>query len=759
MAENLVIVESPTKARKIQGFLGKEYVVKSSEGHIRDLSKKDLGIDTDNGFNPDYIIPADKKKLVKELKSAASAAKTIWLASDEDREGEAIAWHLQQVLELNRENTKRIAFHEITPAAIHEAIKNPRDIDDNLVMAQQARRVLDRLVGFELSPILWKKVKPNLSAGRVQSVAVRLIVDREREINAFNSQDYYKVEGIFSPEGSGSTLKAVLDKRFNTAKEAEDFLEKCKSASFSISNIEKKAASRTPAAPFTTSVLQQEAARKLGFSVTQTMQLAQRLYEAGLITYMRTDSVNLSSLAINTAKAYVNENFGAEYSKVRQYRTKSKGAQEAHEAIRPTYIQNVTIEGTSTEKKLYSLIWKRTIASQMADAKLERTVVTISGTGLSETFSLEAEQILFDGFLKVYLESSDDEEAENDTLAIIPNVSNGQNLNCKEISALQKFTVKPARYSEASLVKKLEELGIGRPSTYAPTVNTILKRGYVVKGDRKGEEKKLSVITLKDGQIKKTEKKETLGTEKGKLFPENIGIVVNDYLASNFQEILDYGFTAKVEEDFDKIAAGKLIWNNMIGKFYAPFHKKVEQTLEEKEYTHAERLIGVDPVSGKPLTARIGRFGPLVQKGAADDPEKQFASMKKGQLIESITLEEALRLFDLPRTVGKYNDQVITAAIGRFGPYIKVGSKFISLGKSLDPYTITEEQAVSLIQEDAQREEHKLIADFPESKIQVLNGRYGAYIKQGKKNYKIPRSKKAEQLTEKDCLEIIASSK
>ena len=755
MGENLVIVESPTKADTIRKFLGKGYTVKSSFGHIRDLSKKKLGVDTEHGFLPHYEISADKRKVVADLKKEAEAASTVWLASDEDREGEAIAWHLYDTLGLDAAKTKRIAFHEITKNAILEAVESPRSIDMNLVYAQQARRILDRLVGFELSPILWKKVQPKLSAGRVQSVAVRLIVEKEREIAAFKANPFFKVEGIFVPEGLKNRIKGNVEKKFAGEKEAVAFLESCKDAEFFVSSIEKKELVRTPASPFTTSLLQQEAGRKLGFSVSQTMTIAQRLYEAGLITYMRTDSVNLSSLAINTAKAFIVSEYGAKYSKPRNYKTRTKGAQEAHEAIRPTYIQNVTIEGTASEKKLYNLIWKRTIASQMADAVLEKTVVDIKAEGVSEPFVAEAEKVVFDGFLKVYIESSDDEETAEE-LTLMPAIGEGQKMERKEIDAVERFTPRPVRYSEPSLVKKLEELGIGRPSTYSPTITTIIKRGYVTKGDSKGESRSYRIFALKGDGITSQTKSEIVGKEKGKLFAENVGIVVTDYLDANFQSIMDYGFTAKVEQDFDDIANGKRVWNDVISDFYTGFHSTVEEKLNDRTHTNAERRLGVDPASGKALIARMGRFGPLVQKGENDDPDKRYASMKKGQLIENITVEEAAKLFELPRNVGSYEGQPITASTGRFGPYIKYGSDFISLGKTYDPMLITEEEAVSLIVDHRQKEIKKHIASFGD--IEVLNGRFGPYIKQGKNNYKIPKGTNPESLDEEACKAIIAKA-
>jgi len=759
MAENLVIVESPAKAKTIEKFLGEGYTVKSSFGNIRDLSMKGLGIDIKNGFKPEYGVSPDKKKVVSDLTKLAADADTVWLASDEDREGEAIAWHLYESLKLKPENTKRIVFHEITKSAILDAIQNPRSIDMNLVMAQQARRVLDRLVGFELSPVLWKKVQPKLSAGRVQSVALRLIVDREREINAFEPQCFWRIEAVFTPEGSQAKIKTVLDKKFESEKEARAFLEQCIGESFTISNVETKEATRTPAAPFTTSTLQQEAARKLGFSVSQTMTIAQQLYEAGLITYMRTDSTNLSSLAINTAKEAITNLYGAKYSKVRHYRTKSKGAQEAHEAIRPTYISNSEVEGSTAEKKLYNLIWKRTIACQMADAVVEKTIVTVSGSKLSYNFVAEGEQILFDGFLKVYIEGRDDEQDED--IATLPNLSEGQKLNCKNILATERFTQRPLRFSEASLVKKLEELGIGRPSTYAPTITTLIKRGYVIKGDKPGTARQYKELSLENGKISETVKTETVGAEKKKLLPENIGLVVTDFLAANFKDILDYGFTAKVEEDFDRIASGKVIWNQFIDTFYGPFHNEVDESLTDTQHSNAQRVIGKDPASGKPIIARIGKFGPLVQKGDNDDPEKQFVGLPKGQLIETVTLEEALKLFELPhlpRTVGTLDGKEIVAAKGKFGPYVRYDGKFVSLGKNLDPYTVTVEQAIALIEASAEKEKNKVIAQFDGTDIQILNGRYGAYIKQGKNNFKIPRGKQAESLTLEDCQAIIAAA-
>ncbi len=761
MGENLVIVESPAKAKTIEKFLGDGFTVKSSFGHIRDLSKKNLGIDIENGFEPNYEVSEDKTKVVSELKSLAKKAETIWLASDEDREGEAIAWHLQQTLKLKEENTKRIVFHEITKEAILNAIKNPRGVDNNLVMAQQARRVLDRLVGFELSPVLWKKVAPKLSAGRVQSVALRLVVDREREIMAFKSEPFFKVTGLFHPQSKGKSVKinSTLDKKFASRQEAESFLEKCKSALFHIREIEKRELSRTPAPPFTTSALQQEASRKLGFSVSQTMRIAQKLYESGLITYMRTDSTNLSEQALGIIKHTIIENFGAEYSKLRTYKTKSKGAQEAHEAIRPTYPANQTIEGTPQEKKLYSLIWKRTVASQMADAKLEKTNITISGSNFTERFISQGEQVVFDGFLKLYLESKDDEHENEEENQLLPVLDINEQLDNLGITATQRFTQKPPRYSEASLVKKLEELGIGRPSTYAPTIETITQRGYITKENREGTAREYCQIVLKDGKITATTLSEMTGAEKSKLFPQDIGILVTDYLAQNFENILDYGFTAKVEEDFDKVAAGKLVWNKMIKNFYSDFHIQVDNALKDTTHKNAERILGTDPKSGKVLIVRLGKFGPLVQKGENDDPDKQFAGLPKDKLIESITIEEALQLFELPRTVGEFNGKSVVASSGRFGPYIRYNSKFISLGKTYSPYTVTIEEAIKLIEEHDRKEAEKFINSFPEQDIEVLNGRFGAYIKHGGENYKLPKGTDARSLTLEECLNIIKSVK
>ena len=760
MGENLVIVESPAKAKTIEKFLGKEFTVKSSFGHIRDLAKKNLGIDTSHDFTPEYIVSEDKKKVVSSLKEAAAKAKMVWLASDEDREGEAIAWHLAETLELDPAKTKRIVFHEITKDAILNAIENPREIDINLVNAQQARRVLDRLVGFELSPILWKKVKPQLSAGRVQSAALRLIVDREREILGFKATPYFKVDAIFHPQGTPASvkLKSSLEKKFTTESEAEAFLKNCADAQFSIGSIEKKDVVRVPAPPFTTSSLQQEASRKYGFSVSQTMSIAQRLYESGLITYMRTDSTNLSKLALNTAKKSIEALYGAEYSKTRQYKTKSKGAQEAHEAIRPTYLDRTSIEGTAPEKKLYDLIWKRTIASQMADAKLEKTDIEIVTGKFNEKFTAQGSQVIFDGFLKVYMESHDDDQAA-DEANLLPALQLGQEVSQVEITATQKYTARPLRYTEASLVKKMEELGIGRPSTYAPTITTLTQRGYVIKDNRPGESKEVVTLKLKKGEITRDQKMEVMGSEKGKLCPEDIGIIVTDFLDENFPSILDYGFTANVEENFDKIAAGKLVWNKPIKEFYTPFHEGVEKTLHDALPKNAERVIGVDPATGKNVVARMGRFGPLVQIGSNDDKDKKFASLPKGKLIESLTIEEALNLFRLPRVLGEYEGKEVTCSSGRFGPYIKVGSTFISIGKKGDPYTFDMESAIELIKEHENKQNKQNIKEFPEHNISILNGRFGPYIKHDGNNYKIPKGIDAENITLEECQNIITNYK
>ena len=755
---NLVIVESPAKAKTIQKFLGEDYIVKSSFGHIRDLSESELSIDVEQGFQPEYVIPSDKRKVVAELKKAAKEAQTVWLASDEDREGEAISWHLFETLGLKEENTRRIVFHEITKPAILNAIANPRDIDMNLVNAQQARRVLDRLVGFELSPVLWRKIQPKLSAGRVQSVALRLIVDREREILAFNSEPYYKVEALFHPEGTPekTAIKAALDKRMPDIHSAQALLEKCIGAEFSISSIEKKEGTRTPAAPFTTSTLQQEAARKIGLSVSQTMSIAQKLYEHGLITYMRTDSTNLSGLAINTAKKFITDNFGEEYSKVRQYKTRTMGAQEAHEAIRPTYIENTSIEGTPQEQKLYELIWKRTVASQMADAKVMKTDIKVGSDRIEEKFNVQATQVLFDGFLKLYMEGSDDPQQDDESV-ILPEMNVGNIMHMMEMTADCKFTSAPARYSEPTLIKKLEELGIGRPSTYAPTITTLTKaRGYVVKGDKPGHKKQVTNLTLKNNVIKSSSKTETVGAEKKRLLPQDIGIIVADFLVKNFPDVLDYGFTADVEEDFDKIAEGEIAWNSLIGEFYGPFHGKVQETLSNKEYSHVSRDLGTDPKDGQPLVARFGQYGPYIQKG--DGETKQYASLAPGQLIESITLEEALKLFELPRTVGRHEGIDIICTKGRFGPYIKYGDKNVSLPRGTDPLKVDLDTCIKLISDSLNKNTGGVIAEFKDSDIQVINGAYGPYIKHAGSNYKLPKGTDAAALTEDTCKEIISSS-
>ncbi|HYX07211.1 MAG TPA: type I DNA topoisomerase [Bacteroidales bacterium] len=765
MEENLVIVESPAKAKTIEKFLGSKFSVTSSFGHIRDLSKKNLGIDIQNNFKPDYIISDDKKKVVTELKKRAKEAKMVWLASDEDREGEAIAWHLYDVLKLNEKNTKRIVFNEITKPAILKAIDNPRMIDRNLVDAQQARRILDRLVGFELSPVLWKKVKPSLSAGRVQSVAVRLIVEREREIMNFKTTSSYKVSARFIVTGKDnkkSELVADLPKRFKTKKETIEFLEKCREASFKVVDINTRPSRKSPAPPFTTSTLQQEASRKLGFSVSQTMSVAQRLYEAGRITYMRTDSVNLSDTIINNTKKVITADYGAKYSNSRQFKTKSKGAQEAHEAIRPTYIDKPTVPGNNQEKKLYDLIWKRTIASQMSDAELEKTTATISISNQKEQFVANGEVLKFDGFLKVYIESTDEEQDENVKSSLLPPLSLDQPLDMKEISATERFTHHPPRYTEASLVKKLEELGIGRPSTYAPTISTIQNRGYVVREDRPGEERKYVKLVLANEKINETSLTETTGAEKAKLFPNDIGMIVNDFLVEHFDDIIDFNFTAKVEKEFDEIAEGKKDWTKMIDRFYNPFHQRVEETLEQAERNKGERILGNDPKTGKVISVKIGRYGPMVQMGEATDEEKpRFAGLQKGQHLETITLEEALDLFKLPRTIGTYEDSDVAIGVGRFGPYVRHKSKFYSLKKGVDdPMTIELDRAIELIEEKRERDRNKIIKTFPEDeKLEVLNGRWGPYISYDKGNYKIPKDKEASSLSYKECMEIVSKGK
>lgn len=759
MADNLVIVESPAKAKTIQKFLGDGYEVKSSFGHIRDLQDKKLSVDVEKGFTPEYVVPADKKKVVGELRKAAEKASTVWLASDEDREGEAISWHLFETLGLKKEQTRRIVFHEITKDAIVNAVRNPRSIDMNLVNAQQARRVLDRLVGFELSPILWRKIQPKLSAGRVQSVALRLVVEREKEIMAFRNEAYYKVEAVFHPDGYAESVKvkAILDTRFKTIDEARGFLQDCIGAAFTVSDVEKKEANRFPAAPFTTSTLQQEAARKLRFPVSTTMRVAQSLYERGLITYMRTDSTNLSSLALGTARKFIIENFGEEYSKTRQFKTHSKGAQEAHEAIRPTFIENTEIEGTAQEQKLYNLIWKRTVASQMADAKVLNTALKIASDKRPEKFNAQATQVLFDGFLKIYMEGTDNQESEEDEV-MLPDLQTGTRMTDKGILAECKFTAAPQRYSEATLVKKLEELGIGRPSTYAPTIATLTTgRGYIVKGDKEGKKVVVNDLELKEGIVKDVTRTESIGAERGKLLPQEIGMIVTDYLEKYFTDIVDYDFTANVEKDFDQIAGGNLVWNEVIAGFYSPFHKKVEEVLNDGNYSHVSKDLGTDG-DGNRFVAKFGKFGPFIQKGEGENV--QYASLGKGQLIEDLTLEDALKLFQLPRTVGKYKDVDVVALKGRFGPFIKYGDKNFSIPRGKDPLTITLEECSGIIEEGLNKSAaNPVMAEYKDSDIQVINGRYGPYIKHAGSNYKIPKGTDAATLTEEACLEIINNSK
>ena len=762
MQKNLVIVESPAKAKTLEKFLGEDYKVLSSYGHIRDLKKNEFSVDLNN-FTPQYEIPEEKTALVKTLKTAANKADTVWLASDEDREGEAISWHLAQVLGLNVKQTKRIVFHEITKDAILDAIKKPRHIDINLVNAQQARRVLDRIVGFKLSPVLWRKVKPALSAGRVQSVAVRLIVEREREVENFKSESSYKVTAVFLADKA--ELKAEFNQRFATAELAKAFLEKCKGQQFKISDISKKPMQRVPAPPFTTSTLQQEAARKLGFSVAQTMSVAQRLYEAGIITYMRTDSVNLSTLCLNASKKEIVETLGEKYSKRRQYQTRSKGAQEAHEAIRPTYMDQHEIQGTMQERRLYELIWKRTIASQMADAEIEKTIITIVPTNSKEEtencFVASAEVVTFDGFLRVYRESFDDENTEEqESTTIDAQLTEGQLLNYKEIQAIERFSQCPLRYTEASLVKKLEELGIGRPSTYAPTISTIQQREYVQKGDKKGEKRNYKQFTLKAGKdIKESEKNEIVGNEKGKLLPTDIGTVVNDFLVNNFENIVSYDFTAEVEKDFDEIAEGKENWQEAMADFYKKFEPQCEKVLHERsEHKAGERVLGIDPKSGKEVCVKIGRFGPVVQIGSANDTEKpRFAQLSKGQSLQTITLEDALELFKLPRELGEYEGATISIGTGRFGPYVLHNKQYVSIPKEIDPLAIEYDEAVELIKERKKAEAEKHLKSFKEdAEMQILNGRYGPYIVYKGSNYKIPRTvKEPKELSYEQCLEIV----
>ena len=762
MQKNLVIVESPAKAKTIEKFLGKDFKVMSSYGHIRDLKKKEISID-DKTLEPEYEIPEEKEKLVEELKEKAAKAETIWLASDEDREGEAISWHLCEVLGLDKDKTNRIVFHEITQPAILDAIEHPRHINMDLVNAQQARRVLDRLVGFKLSPVLWRKVKPALSAGRVQSVAVRLIVEREREIQNFKSEAYYNVNGVFAianPDGSASEVKAQLNKRFSTEQEVIEFLEKCKTTTFSVDAITKKPMKRTPAPPFTTSTLQQEAARKLGYTVSQTMMIAQHLYESGRITYMRTDSVNLSQLCLNASKKEIINLYGEQYSKPRKYHTSSKGAQEAHEAIRPSYMDNTTIEGNAQEKRLYELIWKRTIASQMADAEIEKTTITIKSDDIDEVFTAQGEVVKFDGFIKVYRESSDDDESSEDYSHSLPEMKSGQELVRREILATERFSVSPARYTEASLVHKMEELGIGRPSTYAPTISTIQQREYVMKGDKKGEERYYSIYQLKGKQITQKTRKEMVGSDKGKLIPTDIGTVVNDFLMENFSDIMDYNFTAKVEQDFDKIAEGEEQWKDMMKEFYKSFEPTVEETMNSRQkFKAGERLLGNDPKTGRPIYVKIGRFGPVVQLGSAEDNSKpQFAQLPKELSMETITLEEAQELFKLPRELGEFEGSPVSVGAGRFGPYVKHEKMFASLPQTADPLAITLEEAIALIQEKRRAEAEKHIKFFLEDpKLEIMNGIYGPYLTYDGKNYRLPKNlhERAKELTYDECQKII----
>ena len=756
-AENLVIVESPAKAGTIQKFLGEGFIVKPSFGHIRDLHERDLSIDIEKGFVPEYEVPSDKKKVVSELKKLASGVETVWLASDEDREGEAISWHLYETLGLKKENTKRIVFHEITKNAILHAIETPRDIDMNLVDAQQARRVLDRLVGFELSPVLWRKVQPKLSAGRVQSVALRLIVDREREILSFKRSSFYRIEALFHPENfpAGAYLKAVLDRKFADRDSAEAFLRSCTGARFSVLSVDKKEGTRVPAAPFTTSTLQQEASRKLHLSVSTTMSVAQKLYESGLITYMRTDSTNLSTLALAASRDFVTAEYGAEYSKTRNYKTRTAGAQEAHEAIRPTYIDRTAISGTPQEQRLYELIWRRTVASQMADAKVLRTDIRIGAEVIEGQFVAQSSEVLFDGFLRLYSEGRDD-ETQDEEEAILPGIASGMKLDWEQMKAECRFTSAPPRYSEATLVKKLEELGIGRPSTYAPTITTLTKaRGYVVKGDKSGSVEKVTDLLLSKDGIKTEQRSETVGAEKSKLLPQDIGIIVTDFLVKNFSDILSYDFTANVEKEFDSIAEGQLSWNKVIADFYSPFHKTVEDSLSNREYSHVSRELGVDPSDGQPVVAKFGQYGPYVQKGEGEN--RKFANLAPGQIIESLTLEDALKLFSLPRTVGEHEGIPVVCTSGRFGPYIKYGDRNVSLPRKSNPLTITLAECVEIIEAAGTAKTREVLAEFGD--IQVINGNYGPYIKYDGGNYKIPAGKDAKALTEQDCREIIASTK
>ena len=761
MTKNLVIVESPAKAKTIEGFLGKEYTVKSSYGHVRDLNKNTLSVNIEKDFEPEYEINDDKKSLVAELKKLSHQAETVWLASDEDREGESISWHLYEALDLKNKDTKRIVFHEITKTAILNAIEHPRNIDMDMVAAQQARRVLDRLVGYELSPLLWKKVKPSLSAGRVQSVAVRLIVEREEEIKNFVQTSAYRIVALFSfiQNGQEYNLSAEMPNRFDTEEEARTFLESCVKANYKVENIDKKPASKSPAPPFTTSTLQQEAARKLGFSVANTMRLAQQLYESGKITYMRTDSVNLSTLALGMAKKEISENYGAEYVKTRQYHTKSKGAQEAHEAIRPTYLDQHTIKGTADERRLYELIWKRTIASQMTDAQIERTNVNIGISTSDKKFTATGEVILFDGFLKVYMESYDDDRAE-EKASVLPPIEVGMSLDLEKMEAQQRYTRHPLRYTEASLVKKMEELGIGRPSTYAPTISTIQKREYVTRGDVPGVSQPYNVITLKNDKITKKTGKENYGAEKGKLLPTDIGILVNKFLLHYFESIIDYNFTANVEKEFDKISEGKRAWNKMIKDFYTGFHKQIVSTTENSGKFSGEKLLGVDPASGKNVYVKVGRFGPVAQIGDTESEEKpRFAGLRKDQSIENVTLEEVLKLFEFPRILGVFEDKEVSVSVGRFGPYVKHNNAFYSLAKTDNPTNIDIERAIEIIEEKRQKDVENTLMTFDnDPDMKVLNGRFGPYISYKKKNYRIGKDVDPHTMTYDDCLKLVEAT-
>jgi DNA topoisomerase-1 len=766
MSKNVVIVESPAKANTIEKYLGEDFLVTSSYGHIRDLIKKDKGIDVENNYTPHYIIPEDKKARVKELKKLSDKSETVWLATDEDREGEAIAWHLKEVLELPEKKIRRIVFSEITKPAILDAVKNPRGIDYNLVNSQQSRRILDRLVGFELSPILWRKVKPKLSAGRVQSVAVRLIVEREREIDSFKSESRYKVTGNFlvtGKDGKKSEFKAEVPDYFESSKEAKDFLESCKTSEFLVESIEKKPAKKSPSPPFTTSTLQQEASRKLRFSVSRTMLVAQKLYEAGKITYMRTDSVNLSEIALNAAEQQIKNEYGKNYSHRRQFKTKSKTAQEAHEAIRPTDFGNESISGSRDEKVLYELIWKRALASQMSDAQLERTTLKINVSKADKLFVAKGEVIKFDGFLKVYLESIDDENGENGEDGILPDLSEGEKISFTEITATQRFTRPPSRFTEASLVKKLEELGIGRPSTYAPTISTIQKRGYVHKEEREGTERKYEVLTLDQSKkIKSETLTEITGADKGKLFPNDVAMLVNDFLLEHFPQVMDYKFTARIEEELDEIANGEMDYHEMLDEFYPPFKKKVEHTIETSERVSGERILGKDPATGKQVSVRMARFGPVaVLSNPKDENDKpHYAGLRKTQKLENLTLEEALHLFKLPRLVGKYNDQEVIAAIGRFGPYVRFDGKFYSIKAQYDPHDIEIDEAIEVIEAKKKADAEKTIKIFEENpEFQILNGRWGPYLKAGKENVKIPKDREPASLTYDECVKLAEEAK